>query len=25
LKHNGYKLALFRGIVEEELMAIAQS
>jgi len=25
LKHNGYKLALFRGIVEEELTAIAQS
>ena len=24
LKHNGYKLALFRGIVEEELMAIAK-
>ena len=25
LKHNRYKLSLFRGIVEEELMAIAQS
>jgi xanthine dehydrogenase YagS FAD-binding subunit len=25
LKHNGYKLALFRGIMEEELMAIARS
>jgi len=25
LKQNGYKLAIFRGIVEEELMAISQS
>jgi len=25
LQHNGYKLAIFRGIVEEELAAISQS